>query len=592
MNRRDEILATALTMPPGSVRTTFIEAATADDPNQRLELLKLLKVHDEAGSFLELAAWEQDSTVVSNVEGQEDATGATQILERLPQLQGTGALAVLKHFHLLELVGEGGSACVFRARDQRLQRDVAIKILKPALAANSQQRLRFLEESKMIAGLRAEHIVNVYEVGEDQALPYFVMEYLPEGSLQTCLSRRGPLNLTETLIIAKQVLDALEVAHARGLLHRDIKPSNVLVDRFPDRVKLGDFGLARTVLMAGNDHAIGTPQFSSPEQIRGDAVDERTDLFGFGCLLYSLMVGHSPFTGTSRLQTIQMTLELDPEPLSHFGVAVPPEFQQLLDSLLAKSRDDRPSDLQQIKEQLRRIASSRGATQPDRRKWLGAAGGLALAGGLGYLAIRGGDFSKTQPVLPASREIELNLYDGSLAPFLHTSKNVSLVSAEQLTLTKPMYYWRANETGKVGSVTYRFVFPRPVVFCRLFCQSYLALVFDQLAWAKVWVGTNEAERLPAISLQIERLEYWPEPGARSSLPLITLQDSDSIRAPLRWLNLSQLLRGKKTLFVHAELFGSKDIKTWAGKSLGPAGAQFLRTDPELQQSSLKFELWD
>lgn len=590
MVERDEILATALTMPPGSVRTAYVETATAANPELRGELLKLLEVHDEAGSFLELAAWEQDCTLVSAEQpaGQSDAL--EQILAQLPRPDGGEGLAILAHFLLLELLGEGGSACVFRARDQRLQREVAVKVLKPALAANSRQRQRFLDESKMIAGLRAEHIVDVYEVGEHHSLTYFVMEYLPEGSLQSCLSKRGPLNLREALTVAGQVLDALQVAHSRGLLHRDIKPSNVLVDRFPDRVKLGDFGLARAVILEAEDRVIGTPQFSSPEQIRGEAVDERTDLFGFGCLIFSLLVGHSPFAGTSRLQTIQMTLELDPEPLSHFGVQVPVAFQQLLDSLLAKSRSDRPRDLQLVQQQLQQLlADTVAERRPDRRKWLWAAGAMALAGGGGLFAFWRLRPQRPRPVLPLSRAVNLKHDDGSLAPFLVEQQNATLVTMERLTLTRPIYYWRPTETGKEARVTYRFDFDQTLKSCRLKCSTYLATVYDPKAWSRVWVGANLDEMHAAISLQFHRAEFWPEPGVSRSIPVISTEDISAIYCPKRWIDVSQLLAGKRSLYLQAEFFASREVLTWSKASLGPAGAQFLRTNPETGEIAVILE---
>ena len=590
MDQRDEILATALNLPPGAARTAMIETATKGNPQLRLELLKLLEVHDEAGSFLERAAWEKDDTLVSANQPQEQTVAFEQILERLPRTEGADGLAVLGHFLLLELLGEGGSACVFRARDQRLHRDVAIKILKPALAAVPQQRQRFLAESKTIAGLRGEQIVSIYEVGEYREMPYFVMEYLPEGSLQSFLSNRGPLSFPDTLTVARQILDALEVAHSKGLLHRDIKPSNVLVDRFPDRVKLGDFGLARSLIMEDEDRAIGTPQFSSPEQIRGEVVDERTDLFGFGCLLYSLLVGHSPFSGTSRLQTIQMTLELQPEPFSHFGLEVPEEFQQLINGLLAKSRQDRPSDLKQIARKFEQIVGSPQLPRADRRKWLWAAGGSALAAGVGLLAFWRARSEKPRPLLQIAPEINLKHDDGSLNAFLFNKENATLVTMERLTLAKPMYYWRPSRVGEAGKVIYRFDFSEPLAGCRLKCNTFVALGFDESASSKVRVGAALDDLHDMINVAKDRFEFWPEPGVRSSLPLISTDDSQALFGPKRWVDISSLVRGKTSFFLEAELYASKDILTWSGLSLGPAGAQFLRTNPEFGEVALVLDV--
>lgn len=589
MDKRDEILAKALTMAPGKERTAYVEGATADHPERCREILELLRVHDQAGDFLEISAWEQDRTLESANQPRDPSIGQEQILQRLPRPAAATGLAELGPFLLLELLGEGGSACVFQARDRRLDRIVAIKILKPWLAANPEQRQRFLDESRMIAGLRSEQIVSIFEVGEYESLPYFVMEYLPLGSLQAWLSQQGPLTFDDTLTIARQVLAALRLAHSQGLLHRDLKPSNLLVDRFPDRVKLSDFGLARAVLTEASDRAVGTPQFSAPEQIRGEPVDERTDLFGFGCLLYALLVGHSPFAGTSRLQTIQMTLELEPEPLSHFGVQVPAEFQQLLNRLLAKSPQDRPSDLPQVEQQLEFSAAAARKLLPDRRRWLWAAGGLAAASGVGYLLSQGLGRTAANQVLPIGGAVFQNISDDRLMRFLHASEHVTLVTAEPLSIPRPICYWRPGAVNKPGKVTYRFEFPQPLRNCRLKCITYLATGFDQLAYTVVRVGPSESELYPAVSLNYERLEYWPAPGVGPSYPLIRTIDMRAFEGPHRWIDLSELLRGKQTLYFQAELFGSKEVLTSAGVSLGPAAAQFLRTMPASQQVCLAIE---
>jgi serine/threonine protein kinase len=492
---------------------------------------------------------------------------------------GSGeSLGRLGPFKIVELLGEGGSAFVFRAIDSRLNREVAIKLLKPGLMLTPRHQKKFLEEAQTLASLRADHIINIYEVGEYQNLPYFVMEYLPEGSLQTRLSQKGPLPLEVTLKIAEQVLEGLRAAHSKGILHRDIKPSNVLIERFPDRVKLSDFGLARSVLLEEEDRAIGTPQFSSPEQIKGEAVNQQTDFFGFGCLLYSMLVGQSPFAGTSRVQTIQLTIESNPEPLSHFGLSIPETLQNLLDRLLAKLPAGRPSDVDEVLASIRSVQRELAEPPTSRRRWLWAAGGGLGAAGLLYLTSRSWRTPKPRQVLPANAVSELTPYDGKLNAFLHSQQNATLVTSEPLTLIKPIVYWRPTVPEKIATVTYQLEFSQPLGSCRIQCLGYCAFSFDESATFKLWVGPEENSLKLAISVSQPRMEYWPRPGNSISVPQFTVDDPQAFHGPRAWIDVSHLVEGRTTLFLKAEMYSSKEIFTWAGASLGPAGSQFLRSD--------------
>ncbi len=586
MPDRDELLAEAVTLPPGPERTSFVESATEGAPELRAELFRLLQIHDDSASFLEGSAWDEEKTWISPpVTTGESLLGFAPILKRLAPAENDSGLGRLGPFILQEQLGEGSSALVFRALDSRLGRDVAIKIMRPEVAAQAKHRQRFLDEARTIASIRDEHLIAIHEVGEFDSLPYFVMEYLPEGSLQNYISRNGPLPLATAIRVTQQVLWGLQAVHNRGLLHRDIKPSNVLIDRFPQRIKLADFGLARSVLPELIDRAVGTPQFSSPEQIRGEPVDERSDLFSFGCLLYTLLVGRSPFAGSSRLQTIQMTLELTPEPIRHFFPEAPESLQLLLERLLAKQPSDRPESGEEVLSLLEEIQEASGMpadeSRQGRRKWILAAGGALLLGGVAarYSGLR---FNSPQrPVLSNTTAIEFRLDNDSLNPFLLSQQNAVIIHSEPLTMTNIVHYWRAFEVGKVGTVTYRFDFSGPLKSCLVKCSAFLAFGFDEAAWTKVWLGPREDQLSQAIGLAFERMEYWPAPGVKSSRPLIPMDDTDGFTGPHSSIDVSEIMRGERTLYLRAELFGQVDVKTWAGKSLGPAGAQLFRTAPQL-----------
>lgn len=586
---KEQLLAAALEMPAGPERTSFVERATTNYPEVRAEIFRLLQVHDDAGSFLELSAWDRDSTLRSLDAPEEPVLGLDQVLGLLEPDGSGGSLGRLGPFKIVELLGEGGSAFVFRAIDSRLNREVAIKLLKPGLMLTPRHQKKFLEEAQTLASLRADHIISIYEVGEYQNLPYFVMEYLPEGSLQTRLSQKGPLPLDVALKIGEQVLEGLKAAHSKGILHRDIKPSNVLIERFPDRVKLSDFGLARSVMLEDEDRAIGTPQFSSPEQIKGEAVNQQTDFFGFGCLLYSMLVGQSPFAGTSRVQTIQLTIESNPEPLSHFGLSIPDNLQNLLHRLLAKSPASRPSNVDEVLESIRTVQRELSEPPTSRRRWLWTAGGGLAAAGLLYLTSRSWRTPKPRQVLPANAVSELKLYDGNLNAFLHSQQNATLVTSEPLALIRPIVYWRPTDPEKLATVTYQLEFSQPLRSCRIQCTGYCAFSFDESATFKLWAGPEENSLKRAISISQPRMEYWPRPGKSISVPQFTIDNPQSYHGPRAWIDVSHLVEGRTTLFLKAEMYSSKEIFTWAGVSLGPAGSQFLRSDVNRRESPLIVE---
>ncbi len=205
----------------------------------------------------------------------------------------------LDGYEILSEIGRGGMGVVLKAFDPKLRRVVAIKLLAPHLAANAAARARFLREARAAAAVAHEHVVTIHAVEESSAgTPYIVMQFIPGKSLQDRIDQSGSLELREALRIGMQTAAGLAAAHAQGLIHRDIKPANILLENGIERVKLADFGLAR----ASDDASLtrsgvitGSPQFMSPEQARGEAVDFRSDLFGLGCVLYAMCAGHPPF---------------------------------------------------------------------------------------------------------------------------------------------------------------------------------------------------------------------------------------------------------------------------------------------------------
>ncbi|MCR4413136.1 MAG: serine/threonine protein kinase, partial [Thermoguttaceae bacterium] len=194
-------------------------------------------------------------------------------------------LGHLAEYDILEVIGRGGMGIVFKARDRGLDRCVAIKVLSPHLASDAAARERFVREAQRAAAVSHDHVVAIHAVGEVKGLPYLVMEYVAGVSLDARIKRTGPLKLEEILRIGMQTAAGLAAAHLQGLAHRDIKPANILLENGVERVKITDFGLARTVddaQITQSGVVAGTPEYMSPEQARGEPVDARSDLFSLG----------------------------------------------------------------------------------------------------------------------------------------------------------------------------------------------------------------------------------------------------------------------------------------------------------------------
>ena len=209
-------------------------------------------------------------------------------------------------YEILEKIGEGGMAVAYRGRDRVLGRAVAIKVMRPELAADGEFLARFRREARAAAGIIHEHIAAVYDTGSDGPYHYIVMEYVPGESLKARLQRGGPLPLEEALRIATATAEALEAAHSAGVIHRDIKPHNILLGS-EGQVKVTDFGIARAMSGTGNTETgmiLGSVNYVSPEQARGGAVGPQSDLYSLGVTLFEMLTGRPPFDGGERLAIV------------------------------------------------------------------------------------------------------------------------------------------------------------------------------------------------------------------------------------------------------------------------------------------------
>jgi RNA polymerase sigma-70 factor (ECF subfamily) len=276
----------------------------------------------------------------------------------------------LAHYHILAPLGAGGMGEVYRARDARLERDVAIKVLPARLAGTAEALARFQREAKALAAVSHPNLVALYDVGTDQGIGFAVMEFLAGESLAECLGR-GALPLARVLEIGAAVADGLATAHAQRVIHRDLKPANIFLTA-GGHVKILDFGLARfdshAPLGPTGDYltevgrVMGTVGYMSPEQARGDTPDRRSDIFSLGCVLYEMATGRPAFPGANAAEVLAAILRDEPADEDGSGTRLPPALQPLVARCLAKLPERRFQSADGLARALRGLAGAAGQT--------------------------------------------------------------------------------------------------------------------------------------------------------------------------------------------------------------------------------------
>ena len=361
----DRLLGEALEQEPHE-RAAFLRQACGDDEELRRDVESLLVHERDAGDFLHHPPLELVGT------------GSMSTHQRLPVDRELGP------YRILEWLGSGGMGDVYRARDTRLNRDVALKVLPALLAAEPDRLDRFKREAQVLASLNHPHIAAIYGVEDSGKLHAIVLELVEGETLAERITRgsdslshpelwqamrvgatsaRG-LPIPEALGIARQIAEALEAAHERGIVHRDLKPANIKITP-AGVVKVLDFGLAKaaggegsgpgltqlsavTMRGTGEGLILGTPAYMSPEQARGQAVDKRTDIWSFGCVLYEMLAGRTAFGRSTITDTLVAILHHDPD-WDALPPTTPPSLQRLLRRSLAKDRQDRLRDIGDIR---------------------------------------------------------------------------------------------------------------------------------------------------------------------------------------------------------------------------------------------------
>jgi len=364
--RMENIFHLALQHDAGG-RAAFLRHECGADKELRAELEELLAAHESTEDFLEEPAFTLGLTVLVRAHSE------LNVGERV------------SHYTILNFIGRGGMGEVYRARDEETGGEVALKLL-PAGVTNDPERVRrFRHEARAAALIAHDNVAQVYAVKEESGRWFITLEYVDGITLRARLAE--PLSLTEAMDIAGQVAHALHAAHSRNVLHRDLKPENVMLRR-DGRVKILDFGLAKLtkpILAAHKDaHAtapsnlltdrtatepgiiLGTSLYMSPEQARGTEVDERTDIWSFGVLLYEMLAGTPPFRGATSMDTLAAVLTAEPKPLNELVPRLPASLSRLVHRALRKEPKDRQQSSAELLEELRLVSHAQDATVAER----------------------------------------------------------------------------------------------------------------------------------------------------------------------------------------------------------------------------------
>ncbi|QDU18392.1 serine/threonine-protein kinase [Urbifossiella limnaea] len=281
--------------------------------------------------------------------------------------QAADEVGRLGPYRVLKELGRGGMGAVFLAEDTTLKRRVALKVMLPHVAGDA-ARARFLREARAVAALKHDHVVTVYQAGEENGVPFLTMELLAGKTLDEWLRPDRRATPAQVLTIGRQIAEGLAAAHAAGLVHRDIKPANIWLEAPKGRVKLLDFGLARGAGggdpgLTGTGDILGTPAYMAPEQARGQPLDHRCDLFSLGCVLYRMATGRVPFQGDSAYAVIVAVASEEPVPPRAVNPDVPPALEALIESLLAKDPAGRPASAAAALAEMRRVAARLDTTE-------------------------------------------------------------------------------------------------------------------------------------------------------------------------------------------------------------------------------------
>jgi predicted Ser/Thr protein kinase len=434
----DHLLQAALERPPAG-RAEFLRQACAGDEALEREVQSLVASEEAAGGFLLSPAID---VAARNMAGKQG-------LDSVDSFTGQ----TISHYRVIGKLGEGGMGVVWKARDMRLDRFVALKVLPAARMSDPERKRRFVQEARAASALNHSNIITIYDIDqagpEEHPVDFIAMEYVPGKTLNELIRGKG-MRLTEALKYAIEAADALAAAHAAGIVHRDLKPANIMVHE-TGCVKVLDFGLAKLTEQGGSSESartetmaealktdegviVGTASYMSPEQAEGKKVDARTDIFSFGALLYEMITGRRAFVGGSTVSILSAILRDEPKPAAEIVPGLPRDLDRIVTRCLRKDPNrryqhagDLKIDLQEAGEKLAAGGSEVAAAMPGRRNvgrwwWLAAATAcMAVAFAVGW------QFRSPQAEPPLWKLTQLTSNDG-LSGFPALSPDGKLVA--------------------------------------------------------------------------------------------------------------------------------------------------------------------
>ncbi len=346
-----EIFGDALEIAPEN-RASFLDKVCAGDESLRREVESLLSSSENVSDFMEQAAIGKVAEMFDEAENKKQISGR------------------FNHYEIIKQIGAGGMGEVYLAEDTKLDRKVAVKVLNEKFAAHESNIQRFVKEAKAASSLNHPNILVIHEIGESEGAQYIVSEYVEGKTLRQSIKEKT-LSFAEILDIAIQIANALAAAHSAHIIHRDIKPENVIIR--PDGLaKILDFGLAKLVArkhqsligledgtLRQNDTAkgiiLGTVNYMSPEQAKGEQIDERTDIFSLGAVIYEMIAGRTPFSGNTMSETFANLINAELLPLSRYTANVPGELQRVIAKTLKKNKDERYQTMKDVLADLKNL---------------------------------------------------------------------------------------------------------------------------------------------------------------------------------------------------------------------------------------------